>query len=208
MRSTISSRLVPSLFGPIWAAATFIPRTSIPRTSRGIAIHLLILMRARGFGLTYTDVNVHQSALPGEAPVARRSIPPRVREAARRSPRGCLAPIRGIHPICVSRFGVHLSRGGGDEDRSGSARVAPGLARRRGSGPRTAAAGRPNRRRAQRERAGVPGRLRPGRPLPASAPGGLTGGGRAARRLLARPGRPAPPRPPPAGHHGRPPVPP
>src|SRR2546422_1277803 len=69
MRSTISSRLVPSLFGPIWAAATFIPRTSIPRTSRGIAIHLLILMRARGFGLTYTDVNVHQSALPGEAPV-------------------------------------------------------------------------------------------------------------------------------------------
>src|SRR5438552_1160266 len=37
MRSTISSRLVPSLFGPIWAAATF-----IPRTSRGIAIHLLM----------------------------------------------------------------------------------------------------------------------------------------------------------------------
>src|SRR3989441_534768 len=33
------------------------------------AIHLLMLMRARGFGLTYTDVNVHQSALPGEAPV-------------------------------------------------------------------------------------------------------------------------------------------
>src|SRR2546422_1427925 len=25
---------------------------------------------------TYTDVNVHQSALPGEAPVARHSIPP------------------------------------------------------------------------------------------------------------------------------------
>src|SRR3989449_11576096 len=38
MRSTISSRLVPSLFGPIWAAATFIPRTSIPRTSRGIDV--------------------------------------------------------------------------------------------------------------------------------------------------------------------------
>src|SRR5439155_21170558 len=70
MRSTISSRLVPSLFGPIWAAATFIPRTSIPRTSRGIATHLLRLMRAHGFGSTYTDVNVHQSALPGEEPVA------------------------------------------------------------------------------------------------------------------------------------------
>src|SRR5947199_268669 len=41
MRSTISSRLVPSLFGPIWAAAIF-----IPRTSRGIATHLLRLMRA------------------------------------------------------------------------------------------------------------------------------------------------------------------
>src|SRR2546425_11115325 len=80
MRSTISSRLVPSLFGPIWAAATLIWRTSISRTSRGIAI--LLLMRARGCGSptavrhstpvpdpTYTDVNVHQSALPGEAPV-------------------------------------------------------------------------------------------------------------------------------------------
>src|SRR5207247_1895877 len=42
MRSTISSRLVPSLFGPIWAAATF-----IPRTSRGIAIHLLMLAGPR-----------------------------------------------------------------------------------------------------------------------------------------------------------------
>src|SRR5206468_4016530 len=42
MRSTISSRLVPSLFGPIWAAATF-----IPRTSRGIAIHLLMLAGSR-----------------------------------------------------------------------------------------------------------------------------------------------------------------
>src|SRR6266566_7609159 len=99
MRSTISSRLVPSLFGPIWAAAIFIWRTSIPipRTSRGIAIHLLILMRARGCGWptavrhstpvppdpTYTDVNVHQSALPGEAPVASALVPPRVREASR-----------------------------------------------------------------------------------------------------------------------------
>src|SRR2546427_5456815 len=126
MRSTISSRLVPSLFGPIWAAATFIARTSIPRTSRGIAIHLLILLRARGCGSptpvrhstpvppdpTYTDVNVHQSALPGEEPA--------VREAARRSPRGCLASIRGIHPICIPRFGGHLSQQKGDEDRSGS----------------------------------------------------------------------------------------
>src|SRR5437870_8463371 len=42
MRSTISSRLVPSLFGPIWAAATF-----IPRTSRGMAIHLLMLAGSR-----------------------------------------------------------------------------------------------------------------------------------------------------------------
>src|SRR6266704_3254869 len=91
MRSTISSRLVPSLFGPIWAAATF-----IPRTSRGIAIHLLMLAGPRVRvptpvrrstpvppDPTYTDVNVHQSALPGEEPVASALVPPRVREASR-----------------------------------------------------------------------------------------------------------------------------
>src|SRR2546425_13372517 len=84
MRSTISSRLVPSLFGSICAAATL-----ISRRSRGIAILLLMLMRARGCGSptpvrhatpvppdpTYTDVNVHQSALPGEEPVASGGLP-------------------------------------------------------------------------------------------------------------------------------------
>src|SRR5438093_405160 len=104
MRSTISSRLVPSLFGPIWAAATF-----IPRTSRGIATHLLRLMRAHGFGSTYTDVNVHQSALPGEEPVASTLDPSASPGSRAPDLRVCLSSIRGVHPICVSRFGVHLS---------------------------------------------------------------------------------------------------
>src|SRR5438093_724415 len=97
MRSTISSRLVPSLFGPIWAAATF-----IPRTSRGIAIHLLMLAGPR--------VRVADTGTAFHSRAARPDLHRRKRTSIRTSWRGtsCKRGLMYVY-VGVGRVGRHGS---------------------------------------------------------------------------------------------------